>query len=70
MGTKEHLLEVVSEMIGRKAEVEKLQDGKYAVVYFNVTEPPPPKGNTEEEALKSFIQQLLNLRGATKNDSN
>lgn len=52
----EELLKRASEAIGREVEVEKLKDGKYIVLFMSLTESPPPKADTPEEALENFIE--------------
>jgi hypothetical protein len=43
------------ELAGRDIEVEKTKDGKYIVLFMSMTESPPPKGATIDEALEKFI---------------
>jgi hypothetical protein len=45
-----------NELAGRPIEVEKTKDGKYIAIFMVFNESPPPKGDTEEEALKGFIE--------------
>jgi len=42
-------------IIGEKPEFEKLSNGKYVVMYMSFSSPPPPTGDTEEEALENFL---------------
>lgn len=44
-----------AELAGRDIEVEKTKDGKYIVLFMSMTESPPPKGSTADEALEKFI---------------
>ena len=52
----EELLKAAADLAGREVEVEKLKDGKYVVLFMSLTENPPPKADTEEEALVAFIK--------------
>jgi hypothetical protein len=52
----EELLKIASDLVGREVEVEKTKDGKYIVLFMSLTDSPPPKANTEEEALNAFIE--------------
>lgn len=45
----------VSALLGRDAEVEKLKNGKYIVLWLSFSSTPPPVGDTEEMALENFI---------------
>lgn len=47
------------DMAGRPIEVEQLPDGKFIVMFMNFDQNPPPKGDTEAEALKKFIEYRL-----------
>jgi hypothetical protein len=51
------LYEKASSLAGREVEVEKTKDGKFVVVWFDANL-PPPKGDSEEDALKLFITKL------------
>lgn len=57
----EELTKVASELLGRDVEVEKTRDGKYVVLFMSLTFPPPPKGDTAEEALGKFIEWFKSL---------
>jgi hypothetical protein len=35
-------------------EVEQTRDGKYIVMFMSFNCPPPPKGDTPEEAIEKF----------------
>lgn len=52
----EVLLARAAELAGRDIEVEKTKDGKYIVLFMSMTESPPPKGATVNEALEKFIE--------------
>jgi hypothetical protein len=52
----EELFKTASDLAGREVEVEKLKDGRYVVLFMSLTENPPPKADTEEEALIAFIK--------------
>lgn len=52
------LQDKIEKKLGRRVEVAPLVDGKYAVEYFNFNTPPPPKGDTIEEALELFLSYL------------
>lgn len=54
----DELIKKASELVGRDVEVEKLKDGKYIVLFMSLTESPPPKGNTPEEAVKAFVEWI------------
>lgn len=43
-------------LTGRPVEVEKTRDGKYIVLYMNLMSTPPPKADTEDDALTRFIE--------------
>ena len=44
------------QLAGRSIEIEKTKDGKYIVVFMVLGHSPPPKGDTEKEALEKFIE--------------
>lgn len=46
------------ELAGRPVEVEQTRDGKFVVLWMNFVESPPPKGDTEEEALEKFVAYM------------
>jgi len=46
------------ELAGRPVEVEQTKDGKYIVLFMQFSQPPPPKGDTPEEALTGFIKKM------------
>ena len=50
------LYEKAAELAGRTVEVEKTKDGKYIVLFLVLGASPPPKGDTEQEALEKFIE--------------
>jgi hypothetical protein len=58
-GTLSVLREKAAELAGRPIEVEELADGKFIVMFMNFDQNPPPKGDTELEALKNFIEYRL-----------
>jgi hypothetical protein len=45
-------------IVGRPIEVEKTKDGKHIVVWINFNSAPPPKGDTEEEAIENFLNWI------------
>jgi hypothetical protein len=42
-------------LLGRDFEVDRTKDGKYIVLYMNFNSPPPPKGESELDAVERFI---------------
>lgn len=52
----ETLKDKASELLGREVEVDQTRDGRYIVLFMSLTASPPPKGDTEEEALEKFIK--------------
>lgn len=46
----------------RPVEVEKLKNGKYVVLWMRFEVSPPKPGDTEEEALKNFLEYMLQLK--------
>lgn len=64
----------------REIEVVETADGKYIVLWMSFTQGPPPKGDTEVEALESFIEYMETIKqentddnrtgSITKNDQN
>lgn len=42
------------DLLGHELEVEETGDGKHIVLFMNFELPPPPKGDTPEEAYKVF----------------
>lgn len=59
--TQDALTELYREagdLAGRPVEVVGTKDRKYIVEWFSFGEPPPPKGNSEEEALSLFISKM------------
>jgi len=39
-------------------EVEATTDGKFVVLWMSFDSPPPPKGDTHDEALELFIKWM------------
>jgi hypothetical protein len=52
----DELYQKAKELAGRTVEVEKTTDGKYIVLFLVLGKSPPPKGDTEREALEKFIE--------------
>jgi hypothetical protein len=52
----EELVSRISALLNRDVEVERTKDGKYVVLYMSFSSPPPPKGDTKEEALRLFLE--------------
>ena len=50
------LYKKASDLAGRTVEVEKTRDGKYIVLFMVLGKSPPPKGDTEQEALERFLE--------------
>ena len=46
----------LEELLGREVEVEKTKDGKFVVLWMNFNSEPPPKGDTEEDAIEKFYK--------------
>jgi len=46
----------VKHLIDRDPEMGRTTDGKFIVLFMRFNMPPPPKGNTELEALENFIK--------------
>jgi hypothetical protein len=64
--------EEIKSILGYEVEVEKTTDGKFIVLYMNFNSSPPPKGDTEEDALNKFLAWLkenTNERIDTTGDS-
>src|SRR5688572_20321201 len=51
----DELHQEVSLYLGRVAEIERLKDGQYIVLFMSFSEVPPPKGATPEEAMENFL---------------
>ena len=47
--------EEIKTLLGYDVETEQTVDGKFVVLYMNFNSKPPPKGDTEEEALTNFL---------------
>ena len=58
----ENLLKKAESLAGRPVEVEKLSDGKFIVLWMSFASPPPPKEDTPEKALESFIDMMLRIQ--------
>ena len=52
------LYDAAKEIAGREVEVAKTTDGKYIVEWINYNMLPPPKGDTEADALEVFVKYL------------
>ena len=65
----EKLLKKAEELAGRPIEVTKTSDGKHIVLWMRFGASPPPKEDTPEQALRSFIDMLLKLNDSTDNMS-
>lgn len=48
--------EIVKQLINREPEIARTTDGKFIVLFMRFGFPPPPKGETEQEALEKFIK--------------
>lgn len=55
----DELLKRAEELAGRPVELEQTQDKKWVVLYMTFERSPPPKGETQEEALRLFIEMML-----------
>ena len=71
------VIEEIKAILGYDVEVEQTKDGKYVVLYMNFNSSPPPKGDTEEDALIKFLAWLkektnerIDSTGDTSNSSN
>lgn len=42
------------DLLKEELEVERTDDGKYIVLFMSFELPPPPKGETPEEAYQAF----------------
>jgi hypothetical protein len=51
-----------AQLAGRPVEVEETTDGKYIVLWMNLSHPPPPKGDTEGDALLGFIKMMERIK--------
>ena len=59
--------EQAEQFLGREIEVEKTKDGKYIVLWINFNSSPPPKGDTEDEAIENFLKWIQeDTRGRLK----
>ncbi len=56
------LLQEASQLAGRDIEIEETTDGKYIVLYMSFSGSPPPKGDTEIDALEKFIDTMKKRR--------
>lgn len=54
----------------RPVEVEQTLDGKYIVLFMRFMHSPPPKGDTEQEALEKFIEYMEHSPGKELPDVN
>lgn len=52
------LVEEASFVAGRPVELQQTKDKKWIVLYMCFGQKPPPKGDTEREALTLFIDYL------------
>lgn len=59
------LYDRAEQLAGRPVEVEKTKDGKYIVLFMALGHSPPPKGDTEKEALEEFVS-WLSIKAASK----
>ena len=55
------LLDQAAVLVGRPVEVVRTKDGKYIVEWLSHDTPPPPKGDTEEAALREFIAYVTRM---------
>lgn len=46
-------------LAGREVEVEQTTDGKFIVLWMHFQSAPPPKCDTEADALQGFITMML-----------
>lgn len=58
----ENLYEQAKVLAGREVVVSNTVDGKYIVEWLSFTHSPPPKADTEKEALEGFITMMLKLK--------
>lgn len=54
----EQLYKEAEELAGRPVEVDRTADHKFIVLYMVFEQSPPPKADTEEGALKAFIDWI------------
>ncbi len=52
------LQERADALAGRPVEIVQTKDGKYIALFMQFGQPPPPKGDTREEALSGFITKM------------
>ena len=52
--TKDQVREKLEVKLGRPVSVQKLEDGKFVIEYFNFNTVPPPSSTTELGALIAF----------------
>lgn len=69
------LYEKARALAGRDVVVEETTDGKFIVLWMAFEESPPPKGDSEDEALIKFIEMMgkrvtPNLEEDTTEDTN
>lgn len=57
-----NIQEEIEKRLGRKVEVVSLKDGRFAVEYFNFNTPPPPVGDSVEDALAKFLEYLDTIK--------
>lgn len=61
--------EKIKALIGRDFEVVPLTSGGFAVEYLNFSAPPPPKGETEQEAMEKFLEYFGGLEAESKENT-
>lgn len=45
-----------ADLVGRPVDVQKTTFGKFIVLWMSLSHSPPPRGDSEEEALRLFIE--------------
>ena len=59
--TTSSLYTKAAELAGRPVEVEKLQDGRFIVMWMRFETSPPEPASTEDGALQNFVDKMLQL---------
>ena len=57
---EEELRARATELLGREFEIEETTDGMFVPVFFDYNNRPPPKRETELDALEAFVSYLEN----------
>jgi hypothetical protein len=64
----ENLYEQAKVLAGREVVVAQTTDGKYVVEWLSFSHAPPPKADTEKEALEGFISMMFKIKERDNED--